>query len=570
LTNPLEIAAQTPSVGGSSSKEKATGASNRGLAGHWRLGSNLQDSSGQGNDGINHGVQLEAEGRNGKRGGATHFDGRTQFIEVPDSDSLRLGRDDFSITVWVNTEKFVDDLLGDVLSKYDPASRRGFQLSIMNHAGACTSTANTRNLFFGIDSGSEPQWTDCGRPGNNLLPYALAVYQGGLYAGTFEAGQDESGRVYRYAGGTNWTDCGSPDICNSVTALAVFEGKLFAATSRYNASGSHLAAAKNLNNGGKVFRYEGGKKWSDCGRVSDAEFIFGLVVFGGKLYATSMDAPPNQLKRPNQGLYRYDGGRHWTYCGNSGGRVAALAVSNGRLYGTGYNGGQLGGVFRYEGGTNWTNFGAPPGVDQTYSFAFHNGEMHVGTWKEGKVFRYTGPNSYSDAGRLGQELEVMGMAVYNGKLYAGTLPLAQVYRLDGGSNWTLTGRLDFTDTEYRRAWSMAVYQGKLFCGTLPSGHVHALEAGKAVTYDQELSAGRRHLVAMRHDKRLKLYVDGRLVATSSKFNPADFDIANREPLKIGFGAHDYFNGSLSDLRIYRRALTDGEVKRLMRIPGENR
>jgi hypothetical protein len=139
-------------------------------------------------------------------------------------------------------------------------------------------------------------------------------------------------------------------------------------------------------------------------------------------------------------------------------------------------------------------------VDQTYSFAFHNGEMHVGTWFEGKVYRYTGPNSYSDAGRLGQELEVMGLAVYNGKLYGGTLPLAQVYRHDGGTNWTPTGRLDFTDTKYRRAWSMAVYQGRLFCGTLPSGHVHALEAGKAVTFDHELPG----LVPGQHTDALRL------------------------------------------------------------------
>lgn len=562
LALPRAQAAPQPVSDKNNSAGQTAGSLNRGLVGHWPLGTNLKDASGHGNEGRNHGADLSAADRFGKPGGAARFAGRNQFIEVPDCASLQLGQTDFSIAVWVNTDPRADDLLGDVLSKYDPIRRRGFQLSLMNYAGACTSTANTRNLFFGIDAGREPNWTDCGRPGNNLLPYALAVFQGDLYAGTYEAGPEEAGRVYRYGGGTNWVDCGNPDICNSVTALAVFEGKLFAATSRYNASGSHLAAAGNLNNGGKVFRYEGEKKWADCGRVSDAEFIFGLVVYGGKLYATSMDAPPNQLKRPNQGLYRYDGAPQWTYCGNPGGRVAALTVSNGKLYGTGYNGGQLGGVFRYEDGTNWTNFGAPPAVDQTYSFAFHNGEMHVGTWKEGRVYRYSGPHSYADAGRLGAELEVMGLAVYNGKLYGGTLPLAQVYRHDGGTNWTPTGRLDFTDTEYRRAWSMAVYRGRLFCGVLPSGHVHALEAGKAVTYDHELGAGWQHLVAMRQGRRLKLYVAGRLVATSTEFTPADYDIANGEPLKIGFGAHDYFNGSLGDLRIYQRALTDVEIERL--------
>ena len=151
------------------------------------------------------------------------------------------------------------------------------------------------------------------------------------------------------------------------------------------------------------------------------------------------------------------------------------------------------------------------------------------------------------------------MMVYNGRLYAGTLPLAEVYRYDGES-WTRTGQLDATpDVRYRRAWSMAVYQGKLFCGTLPSGHVLSLEAGKCVTYDHELKPDWRHLVAVRSDDRLKLYVDGRLAATSSPFNPADYDLSNDRPLRIGFGEHDGFNGRMRDLRLYNRALSDAEV-----------
>ena len=159
------------------------------------------------------------------------------------------------------------------------------------------------------------------------------------------------------------------------------------------------------------------------------------------------------------------------------------------------------------------------------------------------------------------------MMVYNGKLYAGTLPLAEVYRYDGGTTWTRTGQLDTTpDVRYRRAWSMAVYQGKLFCGTLPSGHVFALEAGKNVTHDHELAPGWRHLVAVRHNDRLKLYVDGMLVAASSPFDPADYDLSNDGPLRIGFGAHDHFNGRMSDLRLYNRALTDAEVSALHHLP----
>jgi len=157
----------------------------------------------------------------------------------------------------------------------------------------------------------------------------------------------------------------------------------------------------------------------------------------------------------------------------------------------------------------------------------------------------------------------MGMAVYNGKLYAGTLPRAEVYRYEGGTAWVSTGRLDTTpEVRYRRAWSMAVYRGKLFCGVLPSGHVFSLEAGRSATHDRGLAPGWHHLAGVKTSDRLKLYVDGTCVAESSAFDPSDYDLTTRAPLKIGFGQHDYFNGRMKDLRIYHRALSQAEVERV--------
>jgi len=185
---------------------------------------------------------------------------------------------------------------------------------------------------------------------------------------------------------------------------------------------------------------------------------------------------------------------------------------------------------------------------------------HTRTWPNGEVFRYDGNRSWTSVGRLGTEKEVMGMAVYNGKLYAGTLPLAEVYRYDGDNRWLRTGQLDKTPAvRYRRAWSMAVYNGKLYCGTLPSGHVFSIEAGKSVTYDHALPAGWVHLVAVKGADKLRLYINGKQVATSTPFNKNDYDISNSKPLKIGFGTHDYFNGKLRDVRIYRRTLTGKEI-----------
>ena len=142
----------------------------------------------------------------------------------------------------------------------------------------------------------------------------------------------------------------------------------------------------------------------------------------------------------------------------------------------------------------------------------YEGALHVGTWPTGSVYRHDGGKRWSNTGRLGEEKEVMAVSVYNGKFYAGTLPFANVYRYDGSNGWADTGRLDLTpDVRYRRAWSMAVFNGKLYCGVLPSGRVHSLEAGKAVSYDQQLKPGWRHLAAVRDAGRLRLFVDGEKV-----------------------------------------------------------
>ena len=525
-----------------------------GLIGHWPLAGDTQDASGHGHDGINRGADLTAAGPDGRASGAARFDGRTAAIEVAASDALRLGTGDFSISVWVHTAQVLDDVLGDIVSKYDPDRRRGFNFSIQNYAGVTSHQANWRNVHFGIDNAqTEPAWTDCGRPGNNLRVYALCVYDGNLYAGTFETGADEAGHLYRYAGGTEWVDCGSPDRCNTVAALAIYEGRLYAGVSRYRAGGSALPESLNQHPGGRIYRYEADGSWTDCGHLEGADSIAGLTVYKGQLYAIPLYS---------QGVFRYAGGQRWVDCGTPGRRLMSLAVYNGHLYATGNEGG---GLFRYAGGTEWTNCGYQADTTQVYSVAIHGGRLYTGTWPTGTVFRWDGQTEWANTGRLGEELEVMGMAVYNGKLYAGTLPLANVYRYDGDGAWVSTGQLDATPAvKYRRVWSMAVYQGRLFGGTLPSGHVYSLEAGRNVTHDRELAPGWRHLVAVRERSRLRLYVDGEPVATSAPFQAADYDLSNEQPLRIGMGAHDHFCGRMADLRLYGRALTDGEVARLSR------
>ncbi len=528
-----------------------------GLVGHWKLDGNSEDRSGNGNHGRSEGaLEFTAPLPLGGGPGAALFDGRSASITVPQSESLALGAGEFSLAAWVRADRVTTDVPGDIMSSYSPATRRGFNFGIQSAAGVGSSQSNWRNVFFGIDDGKiEPEWTNHGRPGNAVYAMALAVHEGALYAGTYEGGAGETGHVYRFAGGTTWEDCGAPAGCNAVSTLAVYGGDLYAGVSCYRAQGSAQPDSPNKRPGGSVYRYAGGTEWVDCGQLGDAEDVFGLAVYAGELYGSAMYSA---------GMFKYAGGKTWLPCGNPGTRVAVLGVFQGGLYATGYD---VGGVFRYEGDQRWSFCGNAGDSTQLYSFASYQGQLHTGVWPSGSVYRTEDGRAWLDCGRLGEELEVMGMMVYNGKLYAGTLPLAEVFRYDGENDWVSTGHLDATpDVRYRRAWTMAVYQGRLFCTTLPSGNVLSLEAGRNVTHDHALPNGWHHLTAVRANNALRLYVDGALVGESATFTASDYNLANGEPLQIGNGQIGPLSGSLSDVRFYNRALSDGEVAAIAEKP----
>lgn len=524
-----------------------------GLIGYWPLTEDCRDRSGNGLDGINHGVEFTADGPGGELTGAAQFDGVKDWIEVPDAPGLHLGDDDFTVAVWLKPEERLCDVVGDIVCKYDPATRRGLNLSVITHSGMTSSQSNLRTLFFGVDDARMTQWQDCGRPGEAVFVSSMCVFDGELYVGTCEPYGDQTGHVYRYLGDGSWEDCGSPDGSNSVMAMAVFDDALYVGTAAYNTRGSLLPAAENTTPGGHVYRYEGGRQWTDCGQIPGARATYCLVAFDGSLYAIAMYVP---------GVFRWDGAGGWDYCGTPGDqRSMALAVHNGSLW---VSGNGSAGVHRYLGGEEWEFCGRQEENTQTYSFAIYQGRMYVGTWPDGSVHRYEGGEQWTNVGRLGEEKEVMALGVYNGKMYGGTLPLGQVYRYERPSAWTLTGQLDTTpDVPYRRVWTMAIHDGWLYAGTLPSGHVYRMMAGHAVSHDRALSGGWHHVAAVRDHGALHLYLDGRRVARSEAHNRADYSIDTDRPLSIGFGQHDYLNGALSDLRLYRRALRPAEIATLV-------
>ncbi|MDA0833930.1 MAG: LamG domain-containing protein [Planctomycetota bacterium] len=523
------------------------------LIGQWKLQDSAADSSGSGLTGKPTGVKFVAGGPTKKVTKSAQFDGRDDVIEIESSDTLNLGKDPFSVSLWVHTDEELDDVLGDLISRYDADSRKGFSLTLMHNVGQTTGQANYRQLQFGIDDGHlDDEWTDHGRLGDAVLVYSMLVHDGVLYASTCEAEASGRGHVFRFEGGDQWTDIGSPDPSNSISCLATYNGEIYAAASKYRLKGSALSESENENLGGTVYKYVADNDWEIVGKLPDVEAFAGLVVYKGKLYASSLYKPP--------GLFRYEGGTEWTSVGTpEEKRVEALTVWNGEIFASCYD---QGAVFRYD-GERWINTGVLGESTQTYAFVVYQGELYCGCWRGGDVYRYDGDNNWVDVGQLDEELEVMGMAVYNGKMYAGTLPLAQVYRFDKPGEWTLTGRIDMTpDVMYRRTWTMATYQGRLFAGTLPSGRVWSIEAGRVASADREFPSGWHHVAAVKENNSLKLYVDGACVSESSEFSTDDFELNPDVPLKIGCGPHDFFKGKLADVRLYRGILSDDDVSEL--------
>ena len=572
------------------SKSDSSGSLSNGLIGHWKLTGDCRDHSGNGNHGVNHGVNLQT----------SSFDGRGAHVEVPHHDTLALGKGDFSIGAWVYTEKDTDDVLGDIVGKYDPSLRKGLTLNLKASSGGYQSSGDDRHVYFGIDNGRLSEWQYCGKPGetSNYVSNSLTVYQGNLYAAIVDAREEKDWcHVYRYESPDQWIDCGRVGTgrTTGVIPMIVHQGDLYAATTTYDWSRVH-SGGYDL---GRVYRYQGGTQWEDCGQPGTCLRINCMASYRGKLYAGGdrgnlLPGERTWSGRPYK-VYVYEGGTDWQVSGEftpdreKSLYAHAMAVHDGKLY-AGYPT-----VYAFD-GDQWEYAGTPLGdtpaellpVLQVHSLEVYQGKLHAGMWPEARAVVYQGGTDWEDDGQLGDGTEINAFTVYNGKLYGGTLPRAEVMRYDGDGSWTSLHRFYSPEgwtpapamnasaeqlKDWTRLTSLTVYRGRLFASTgsctssvldapVERGKVFSMEAGKCVSYDDDIGPGWNHLVAMREKGRLTIHVNGKLVSESSKFRPDDYDISNDKPLKIGFGEMDYFSGRIREVCIYNRALGEAEIQRL--------
>ena len=316
------------------------------LVAHWKLDGDCQDPIGS-NHGTARGLSY-VEGADGRPNGAASFNGLDSIVEVPDAANLNFDAGPFSISLWVKLNENIESAPGDLVCKFVTSLRRGFDFSILSNASGYSSYGDNRGVHFGIDNGINGSWIDLGRPWktNPTIP-TFTVYKNQLYAGIGDASRTEDAcHVFRLDG-EKWVDCGrlgTDPLTPSVMSTVVHKGRFYAGTGAWDWEKSNAGRSGPS----RVFCYEGGTQWRDCGAVGNAYCVMSLASFKGELYATDDAAK----------CFRYDGKTSWIDCGqpDQSDRVQCLIPYHGSLYA----GSTDGLMFRYEGGTKWECIGRNP------------------------------------------------------------------------------------------------------------------------------------------------------------------------------------------------------------------
>lgn len=111
-----------------------------GLIGYFPFNGDARDFSGNGLDGTVHGLSF-APDRFGVANRAFFFNGTTDYIEVPRSESFNFGTNDFTLSVWIKPAGFARNAY--VVGKAFPSAGRGY--------GLATTGLNTAYAFIAAD-----------------------------------------------------------------------------------------------------------------------------------------------------------------------------------------------------------------------------------------------------------------------------------------------------------------------------------------------------------------------------------------------------------------------------------
>lgn len=314
----------------------------------------------------------------------------------------------------------------------------------------------TGSAFFELDDASASAPSRA-MNGSTHGVYALAVYNGKLYAGLGEATGE--GKLYESSDGSSWSLVASyPDTPNAIFSLIVYNDKLYA--------GQGDTGSDN----GKIYSFDG-TNWK-LEYVTGAWDIRSFTIFNNRLYAGTGGA--NNTAE----VYEHDG-QNWRSLNLSSffpnNRLYAMREYNGALY-AGTGGTNFAQMVRWDGGVNWISIANNSNYTAVYSLEVFDGKLFFGIGKPGTnnsgiVGNYNG-SAINWGGGVNTEA-VYSLVVYHGKLYAGhggdiiSERKIRVYAFVGAVySWSdlYTETAPVTNDNSENIQSMVDFQGKLFVG----------------------------------------------------------------------------------------------------------
>ncbi len=536
-----------------------------------------KDYSGHGNNGTVFGALNSSTGGYEGRG-AYSFDGVDDYILVNDTGALGL-KNQFTIEGWFKPANAFNDSSDYYQTILDKGS---YQLYLDRFDG---------KLKLHIDSNETKTWYNLSsKTIESGSPRALMPYKGDLYvAGSITniGGEFINHRIVRW-NGTGWLNL-SNGTANTVYALAVYNGELYA--------GGIFRGAGGIGGTNYIARWNG-TGWLNLSNGTD-NAVNTMAVYNGELYVggafTSAGGLPVTL------IARWNG-TDWRNVSEIslavGGTIETMAVHNGELY--------LGGRFRtlknpsgndiadtqYIGKWNGAEFSSiGSAADYVFSLTSHDNALYaggvfttIGGVSATRIAKWNGTN-WSALGS-GFDNTPYVLQTYHGELHAGgdfQKSGSEHIRFAkwNGSSW-INATPNFGSSGIGQG-SMVVYQGSLFIGggsVVGAGGIGGTTRIARLQGKNETEASSatnnwsnsswHHFVISYNSVNLSLYVNGILEknTSSSAILPS-----NSLGLLIGtsYGSRkgdtsssgpENFNGSIDEIRIYNRSLSEEQVKAL--------
>ena len=143
-----------------------------GLIASYTFDGDANDSSGSGYNGAVSGATLTTD-RFGNENSAYSFDGENDYIEVADSEALRLANTDFTLSVWVNEAQRNSSYNAGILIKRGTEQADGWFTSSL---GSAIGGELVGKAFYNVSGGGDPSATSSASMSLNSWHHLAITY----------------------------------------------------------------------------------------------------------------------------------------------------------------------------------------------------------------------------------------------------------------------------------------------------------------------------------------------------------------------------------------------------------